>query len=75
MLAQVLNTKKLADDGMTPVYVEQNHRPQLQYTPLMEEAWELTAAHWEDLAERQGAAPRAVADRPSVLDLLRTERE
>ena len=56
-------------------------RPQLMYTEedrdVMQEAWELTAAHREDLAGRPGnpqAAP-AVGDRPSVLDMLRTVRE
>ena len=44
---------------------------------VMQEAWELTAAHREDLAGRPGnpqAAP-AVDGRPSVLDMLRTARE
>ena len=39
----------------------------------MEEAWELTTAHREDLAGRPGnpqAAPM-LQDRPSVMDMLR----
>jgi hypothetical protein len=82
MQVQVLKKKKLKDDGAQPVYVEQNHRAQLLYTaedrPLMQHAWELTAAHREDLVARQDnpqAAP-ALQDRPSVMDLLQsTERK
>ena len=42
--------------------------------PLMEEAWELTRSHREDLAgARQGVvrALHAAPNRPSVMDLLR----
>ena len=62
------------------MYIEQNHRPQLRYTEedrgLMEEAWELTTAHREDLAGRPGnpqAAPmlQGRQDRPNVMDMLR----
>ena len=77
MTVQVLKKKKLREEGRAAVYVEQNHRPQLLYTEedrgLMEEAWELTTAHREDLAGRPGnpqAAPM-LQDRPSVLDMLR----
>ena len=44
---------------------------------VMQEAWELTAAHREDLAGRPGnpQAVPAVEDRPSVLDMLRTVRD
>ena len=52
MQVQVLKKSKLKAEGESAVYVEQNHRPQLLYTekdsPLMEEAWNLTAAHRED---------------------------
>ena len=78
---QVLKKKKLREEGKAAVYVEQNHRAQLMYTEedrgVMQEAWEMTTAHREDLAGRPGnpqAAP-AVVDRPSVLDMLRTVRE
>ena len=78
MQVQVLKKKKLKDSGAQPVYVEQNHRAQLLYTaedrPLMQHAWELTAAHREDLVARQDnpqAAP-ALQDRPSVMDLLQS---
>ena len=77
MQVQVLKKKKLKEEGRAALYIEQNHRPQLLYTEedrgLMEEAWELTAAHREDLAGRPGnpqAAPM-LQDRPSVLDMLR----
>ena len=77
MQVQVLKKKKLKEEGRAAVYIEQNHRPQLLYTEedrgLMEEAWELTTAHREDLAGRTGnpqAAPM-LQDRPSVMDLLR----
>ena len=80
MQLQVLKKKKLKHEGRAAVYIEQNHRPQLLYTEedrgLMEEAWELTAAHREDLAGRPGnpqAAPMLQdrQDRPSVMDMLR----
>ena len=80
MQLQVLKKKKLKHEGRAAVYIEQNHRPQLLYTEedrgLMEEAWELTAAHREDLAGRAGnpqAAPMLQdrQDRPSVMDMLR----
>ena len=74
MQVQVLKKKKLKEEGAAAVYIEQNHRPQLLYTEedrgLMEEAWELTTAHREDLAGRRAEPPAAVHDRPSVLDLL-----
>ena len=73
----MLKKKRLKEEGAQPIYVEQNHRAQLLYTEddraLMQEAWELTAAHREDLAGRPGnpqAAPM-VQDRPNVLDMLR----
>ncbi len=77
---QVQKKKKLKDEGRAAVYIEQNHQPQLLYTEedrgLMEEAWELTTAHREDLAGRPGnpqAAPMLQdrQDRPSVMDMLR----
>ena len=77
MQVQVLKKKKLKEEGRAAVYIEQNHRPQLLYTEedrgLMEEAWELTTAHRDDLAGRPGnpqAAPM-LQDRPSVMDMLR----
>ena len=73
MQVQVLKKKKkLKDEGAQSIYVEQNHRAQLMYTdedrPLMQRAWELTAAYREDLAGRRSRA--AVRDGPSVIDLL-----
>ena len=76
---QILKKKKLREEGMAAVYVEQNHRLQILYTEddrdIMEEAWELTAAHREDLAGQQGNPQGAPAlpdqsARPSVMDLL-----
>ena len=61
------------------MYIEQNHRPQLLYTQddleLMEEAWQLTYAHREDLAGRQAVEPAIVVveNRPTVMDMLRRE--
>ena len=82
IIAQVLKKRKLKDIGAQPTYVEQNHRPQLWYSEgdraLLQEAWELTGAHREDLVERrQGAPPRmALRDEPSVMDMLQGgERE
>ena len=80
MQVQVLKKKKLKEEGRAAMYIEQNHRPQLLYTEedrgLMEEAWELTTAHREDLAGRTGnpqAAPmlQGRQDIPSVMDMLR----
>ena len=77
----MLKKRKLKEEGKAAVYVEQNHRPQLMYTEedrgVMQEAWEMTTAHREDLAGRSGS-PRAALvaqDRPSVLDMLRTVRD
>ena len=76
MQVQVLKKKKLKEEGRAAVYIEQNHRPQLLYTEadrgLMEEAWELTTAHREDLAGHGNpqAAPM-LQDRPSVMDMPR----
>ena len=79
MLTQVLKKKKLRDEGRRGVYVEQNHRAQMLYTEedreLMEQAWELVAAHREDLAGRCPHPPAAVQDRPSVIALLQRESE
>ena len=78
MLVQILKKNRLKLQGQPPVYVEQNHRPQLLYTEadrdLMEEAWQLTSAHREDLVQCQGN-PQGKAlvahDKPSVMDMLR----
>ena len=73
MVMTVLKKKQLKDAGRQPIYVEQNHRPQLLYTEndraLMENAWALSAAHRESLS---GGPRVAIADSrpPSVLDLL-----
>ena len=84
MQVQVLKKKKLREEGKAAVYIEQNHRPQLLYTeedrPLMQEAWDLTAAHREDLTGRQVNPQDAPAlldqpERPSVMDLLQRNRE
>ena len=78
MMAQVLKKKKLREEGRAAVYIEQNHRPQILYTeadrPVMEEAWQLTSAHREDLAGLQGNPQEealVVQSRPSVMDMLR----
>ena len=42
---------------------------------LMEQAWELAAAHREDLAGRCEPPAPAVQDRPSVLALLQRASE
>ena len=74
MLTQVLKKKKLQDEGRRGACVEQNHRAQMLYTEedreLMEQAWELAAAHREDLAGRCEPPTPAVQDRPSVIALL-----
>ena len=74
MLTQVLKKKKLKDEGRQGMYVEQNHRAQILYAEedraLMDQAWELTTAHREDLIGRSEPPAPAVQDRPSVLDLL-----
>ena len=78
MLVQILKKNRLKLEGQPPVYVEQNHRPQLLYTEadrdLMEEAWQLTSAHREDLVQCQGnpqGKAVGVHDKPSVMDMLR----
>ena len=74
MQVQVLKKKKLKDDGLQPTYVEQNYRAQLLYTEedrgIMQAAWELTAAHQEDLAARPAHPQAAPQDRPSVMDIM-----
>jgi len=74
MLTQVLKKKKLKDEGRQGMYVEQNHRAQILYVEedraLMEQAWELSTAHREDLMGRREPPVTAVHGRPSVLDLL-----
>ena len=79
MLTQVLKKKKLRDEGRQGVYVEQNHRAQMLYVEedreLMEQAWELAAAHREDLAGRSPHPPAAVQDRPSVIALRQRASE
>ena len=84
MITQVMKKKRLSDEGALPIFVEQNGRPQLLYTehdrPLLEEAWELTAAHRVELAGRFGTqqlAPLAdrLPERPTVIDLLQRRRE
>ena len=74
ILTQVLKKKKLRDEGRPGTYVEQNHRAQMLYTEddreLMEQAWELAAAHREDLMGRSEPPAPAVQDRPSVIALL-----
>ena len=76
MQVQILKKRKLRADGEQPTYIEQNHRAQLYYTladrPLMEEAWEMTTAHREELAGRCPPATLAVRG-PSVMDMLRGE--
>ena len=52
---------------------EQNGRPQLLYTEqdreILEAAWEMSAAHLEDLMGR-AAAPAPAAEVPRVLAML-----
>ena len=78
MQVQILKKRKLKAEGAQGIYVEQNHRPQLLYTeqdrPLMEEAWELTSAHREDLCGVRQSNLRALpaaSSRASVVDMLR----
>ena len=78
MQVQILKKKKLREEGKAAVYIEQNHRPQILYTEedrqLMEEAWQLTRAHREDLAGRPGNPQEealVVHNRPTVMDMLR----
>ena len=76
MLVQVLKKKTLREEFRAALYVEQNQRPQLLYTEedrgLMEEAWQLTTAHREDLAGRPGnPQDDVVQHRPNVMDMLR----
>ena len=58
------------------MYVEQNHRAKILYVEedrdLMEQAWELTAAHRESLCPQP---PVAIQDRPSVIALLQRASE
>ena len=79
MLTQVLKKKKFRYEGWQGMYVEQNHRAQILYAEedraLMEQAWELTTAHREDLAGRRAEPPAAVHDRPSVIALLQRASE
>ena len=75
MLMQVLKKKRLAEEGVRPTYVEQNHRAQLLYTDedraLMEEAWGLTTAYREELCGQLAPRRPARTERPNVLELLR----
>ncbi len=78
MIVQVLKKKKLKEDGRVATWVEQNHRAQLLYTiedkDLMQSAWEMTAAHREDLVSRSAAVavpppvPRVLAMLQNVVD-------
>ena len=64
MQMQILKKTKLQNEGAEAIYVEQNHRPQLFYTEhdreLMQEAWDMLAAHREDLVNRSAAITIAV---------------
>ena len=75
MLTQVLKKKRLAEEGVRPTYVEQNHRAQLLYTEedrgMMEEAWALTTAHREELCGQLASERPTRTERPNVLELLR----
>ena len=75
MVMQVLKKKRLTEEGVRPTYVEQNHRAQLLYTEedrsLMEEAWELTTAHREELCGQLVPERPARTERPNVLESLR----
>ena len=76
-VVMALHKKKLADAGLSPQYVLQNHRLQIFYgeshRQTMEEAWDLTAAHRLELVASQSGGPprRPVSAGPSVIDLLR----
>ncbi len=76
-MAMALHKKKLADAGLRPQYVYQNHHKQIFYGEAhrrtLEEAWELSRAHREELVALHEGAPlrRPVRAGPSVVDLLR----
>ena len=71
MVMQCLKKMNCRDDGVQPIYVVQNHRPQIFDTEhdreLMEQVWQLTAAHRESLS---GPAATAIRDGPDVLQML-----
>ena len=81
MQIQVLKKRKLKEGGGDPIYVEQNHRPQLFYTEhdrdLMQEAWEMISAHREDIVNRAGAStynvPVVAPAVPRVIALLQRQ--
>ena len=81
MQIQVLKKRKLKEEGEDPIYVEQNHRPQLFYTErdrnLMQEAWEMISAHREDIVNRSGASTSNVSviapPVPRVIALLQRQ--
>ena len=78
MQMQILKKTRLREGGVQAIYVEQNHRPQLFYTendrPLMQEAWEMMAAHRDDLVNRSSLvaipAPTITRAKPRVLAML-----
>ena len=76
-VAMALHKAKLADAGLRPQYVVQNHRKQIYYgeehRQSLEEAWQLTRAHREELIAIHSGVPqrRPVSAGPSVVDLLR----
>jgi hypothetical protein len=74
MLVQVLKKKRLKEEGRPAVWVEQNQRPQILYTDddreLMEQAWQMAAAHREDLVSRSPAPAALPAPAPVVPRVL-----
>ena len=72
-----LHKKKLADQGLRPQYVYQNHRKQIYYgeahRQTMEEAWDMTRAHREELVAIHNGVPHRlpVSAGPTVVELLR----
>ncbi len=74
MMMQVLKKRRLQEEGGEALYVEQNHRAQLLYTEhdreLMEEAWQMMAAHREDLVSRSPAPAALPAPPPAVPRVL-----
>ncbi len=74
MQMQILKKNQLRDEGADAIYVEQNHRAQLLYTEndreLMEAAWQMMAAHREDLVRRSSAPLALPAPPPAVPNVL-----
>ena len=74
IVAQVLKKKQLADARLLSDSVQMSTKPPVYYEsdrPLLDEVWELTRAHREELvAIHQGQRERRL-NGPSVLEMLR----